>query len=504
MRGCCLLILLVGWYSILPAMQKHDAESIRLIELLDSGAVYLEQGNYTQALQQFNTCLQLSDKSKENHTREKVLAYFNIGNIHSVFSDFEHAYTHYLKGYQMCKTLNDPEMEFKFLNNMTGICCFMKKSNEAIKYNEIAKQLPLSNKYIQEYTYVLNKGYIAASMNDSDSALVNFRESIRLAEKYDLNAQFIAAPYSEIYLIYESAQQLDSAIYYLKKYNKIVEDNNFAYMIIDSYKNLMRVYTKKGDKEAALHYQDRYFQLSDSFMNLRDFYKIKNEQQAYETNLSDQEIQSLNFKLSAWQMILLFMGLVLLISMGFIFFIYKQKKKLQEAYQHLFDRNGELIQIERHYKNLLNSKKTEIGANLNTSAVEPNSKQSDSIDAEKKVQILNDINDIMETSDDFCNPTFSLSTLAKMVNSNTKYVSQIINETYGKNFRTFINEYRVKEARKRLMEEKYTNYTIQSISESVGYKSCTNFILAFKKVTGMTPSLYQKIAKNKKRSSEIQ
>jgi AraC-like DNA-binding protein len=90
-----------------------------------------------------------------------------------------------------------------------------------------------------------------------------------------------------------------------------------------------------------------------------------------------------------------------------------------------------------------------------------------------------------------------------MVNSNTKYVSQIINETYDKNFRTYINEYRVKEARKRLMEEKYGNYTIQGIAESVGYKSSTNFILAFKKTTGITPSLYQKLVKtDKSRSSE--
>ena len=87
--------------------------------------------------------------------------------------------------------------------------------------------------------------------------------------------------------------------------------------------------------------------------------------------------------------------------------------------------------------------------------------------------------------------------LARMTESNTNYVSQTINSTFGKNFRSFVNEYRIKVAMKRMMDnEHYGNYSIQGISESVGYKSASNFIAAFKKMTGMTPSLYQKISKS--------
>lgn len=268
-------------------------------------------------------------------------------------------------------------------------------------------------------------------------------------------------------------------------------------MIVDSYKNLMRVYTRKGDKEAVLHYQDLYFHLSDSLMNVRDFYKITNEQQTYETNQSDLKIQNLNIKLSTWQKIVLFTVLVLLVFLVFIYFIHKQKKNLQDAYQNLFERNKELIRIEKLQREQYIAKKSS-ESDQDKTVKDSAGKQSDIIDAELKKQILNRIIEVMETSEEFCNSEFSLNMLAKMVNSNTKYVSQIINETYGKNFRTFINEYRIKEARKRMMEEKYANLTIQSIAESVGYKSSTNFILAFKKTTGITPSIYQKLAKTDK------
>lgn len=103
----------------------------------------------------------------------------------------------------------------------------------------------------------------------------------------------------------------------------------------------------------------------------------------------------------------------------------------------------------------------------------------------------------MEDEETFCNPDFNLQTLARMTESNTNYVSQTINSTFGKNFRSFVNEYRIKVAMKRMMDnEHYGNYSIQGISESVGYKSASNFIAAFKKMTGMTPSLYQKISKS--------
>lgn len=112
--------------------------------------------------------------------------------------------------------------------------------------------------------------------------------------------------------------------------------------------------------------------------------------------------------------------------------------------------------------------------------------------------MLEAIDDIMQNTEEFCSIDFSLDKLAKMVNSNTTYVSQTINESYGKSFNTYVNEYRVREARKRLTDyEHYGNLTIKAISESVGYKSQTTFIKVFKEITGMTPSMFQKMSIDK-------
>ena len=54
----------------------------------------------------------------------------------------------------------------------------------------------------------------------------------------------------------------------------------------------------------------------------------------------------------------------------------------------------------------------------------------------------------------------------------------------------------IKEACKRMGDiEHYGNYTIEAISESVGFKSRSTFVTSFKRITGLTPSQYQRLAR---------
>ena len=114
-------------------------------------------------------------------------------------------------------------------------------------------------------------------------------------------------------------------------------------------------------------------------------------------------------------------------------------------------------------------------------------------DAEK--QLLSHINDVMSNMEAISSPDFSLQTLADMVGSNTSYVSRVINNSYHKNFKTLLNETRIREACHKLADrQQYEGYTMQVIYEAVGYRNASSFIRAFKKVYNMTPSEFQKLA----------
>ncbi len=73
---------------------------------------------------------------------------------------------------------------------------------------------------------------------------------------------------------------------------------------------------------------------------------------------------------------------------------------------------------------------------------------------------------------------------------------QVIHEKWGENFNSFLNSYRIKEACRRLGDiDHYGQLTIEAIATGVGFRSRTSFVTSFKRITGLTPSEYQRLAR---------
>lgn len=90
----------------------------------------------------------------------------------------------------------------------------------------------------------------------------------------------------------------------------------------------------------------------------------------------------------------------------------------------------------------------------------------------------------------YLEPDVSLSSISKMINKNVQKTSEVINQYSKLNFNDFINQYRIREAKKMLSSE--TRYTISTIAYDAGFSSLSSFNSAFKKFEGITPSLYRK------------
>ncbi|MEI7724968.1 MAG: hypothetical protein WCK09_07670, partial [Bacteroidota bacterium] len=80
-----------------------------------------------------------------------------------------------------------------------------------------------------------------------------------------------------------------------------------------------------------------------------------------------------------------------------------------------------------------------------------------------KSMYLQKLNSFMETRKPFLNPEITLESLANEISVNPRILSQIINETYKKNFKSYILEYRIKESMQILADSKYRNLTILEI-----------------------------------------
>ena len=108
---------------------------------------------------------------------------------------------------------------------------------------------------------------------------------------------------------------------------------------------------------------------------------------------------------------------------------------------------------------------------------------------ETRQEIMVKIKEIMADESIFCKDGFSLSDLAELCGSNMKYVSQVLNEDFGKTFNQLLNELRVSVARRRLLDtENYGHLTIEAIVRDIGFKSRSTFSKTFKRITGLSPS----------------
>jgi len=90
----------------------------------------------------------------------------------------------------------------------------------------------------------------------------------------------------------------------------------------------------------------------------------------------------------------------------------------------------------------------------------------------------------------YLNEKLSIDEVAEKLETNSKYLSQVINETHGQNFYTYINTYRVREAQRLLKDSKNQKYSIQGIARLAGFSSKSSFNEAFRRIIGMTPSQF--------------
>lgn len=113
-----------------------------------------------------------------------------------------------------------------------------------------------------------------------------------------------------------------------------------------------------------------------------------------------------------------------------------------------------------------------------------------SIPEEVAEKILSKLN-IFENEKKFTSLKLNLSSLAKDLDTNSNYLSKVINHQKGVNFSQYINELRINYALKLLdTDTKIRKYSIKGIAEEVGYKNAESFSNAFYKKTGLKPSYY--------------
>ena len=171
--------------------------------------------------------------------------------------------------------------------------------------------------------------------------------------------------------------------------------------------------------------------------------------------------------------------LLTLILIGSIYFYKLKVKRIQKRVETVLQKVI-VLENEQEKQNEIKSKST------TTSSI------SEKVTDKKAALLLEKLTQF-EKREEYLSLNCSLSYVADKLESNTSYVSNVINNYKRKTFKVYIIELRINTALLRLKkDEKLRSYTIKAIAEEFGFKRQETFSKAFKSQTGIYPSQYLK------------
>lgn len=100
------------------------------------------------------------------------------------------------------------------------------------------------------------------------------------------------------------------------------------------------------------------------------------------------------------------------------------------------------------------------------------------------------LEDLMTEKNIYRDDEINLADTAISLGITHHQLSQLLNERLGMNFNTYINSYRIEEAKKLLIAN--PDRTVLTIAYEVGFNSKSSFYESFTKITGITPVEYRK------------
>ena len=265
----------------------------------------------------------------------------------------------------------------------------------------------------------------------------------------------------------------EEAISCLQQVKQIAINHGMQSELIDNYKAMAQVYVGMGNRQMAEQLDYKYLKARDEFIHK-----------------SHAEMLEKSRFLDEMSQLLLMVCLITAIILIALLLLVRSNIKQRNYIRHLYEKNVQLLDVK-------------VAADQPASHAvdkqeESAPKYQSQLDQESKDRLFERINHVMDDITIICKPDFSLQQLATLVGSNYKYVSQVVNERYGKSFKQVLNEQRVREACRILNEPNQSAHlTIEAIAANLGFNSRSNFTVTFKRITGISPSDFMKMAKEK-------
>lgn len=468
--------------TIFAAKLSGNTDLISDAYLRKGVVYYFNYKKYQSALQEYLKAYEYSKNSQNDFLKNAIL--YHMGVVKSYLGYDQEALIHFKKTqshFQLKSTekvhpniiFNNKRGYYNSLHQM--IVSYRKLSNyKAVdSLLGIGFQQTKNNKdFQQEYGYFLKeKGIHEYQKKNYRNSLSLLYESIKPITNIN-DFAWATVVYFYIGKSYLGLQDYPNAILHFNKVDSVFQKHNFILPELrENYELLINYYKKDNELKKELYYTKQLLK-ADSVISKDFSYLASTIHKKYDTEALTEEKERLE-KATSWGIWIIVGLIILLIALTFALMIkYKNEKKIKANY---------IILEEK----ILNKSSTEIVTEkikIKSSAEEKSGLSN---------LIINDLLlklDNFEKKHEFIENGLTLNKLAIKFNTNSNYLSQVINEYKEVNFNRYLSELRINYITNKLYNDKvYLSYKIETLAEKCGIASRTNFSNLFQEINGIRP-----------------
>jgi len=522
----CLFLMIFSCYNTFILAQNLRKDPVPEIKAIDTKILEyksIASSNPAEAVKKLSDIKKYCEKIQYKKGAMEssvglVLIYYNEGNYKKTIEETQYV-EKYAQELQSFIYLSDVHRMRSNVYGETGLL------NESL--NELTKALPYADKIESQNLRFYRKALIYESFagiydknGDIKKQIFYRHKSISESEKMPkkdsrtINAKFtnIALQYASLGLVYDKLKIKDSANYYFEEALKIHENKKYdiyndkatllsdmakfhntnknylraislakraeifekqvsmPYIRRDIYYSLFNSYLETNKKDSSIYYLTRYSSLNDSLQAA----ERKTIMTPVNQIISDKDSEN---KSSIRYILVITAGtFTILILAGWIYWR-RKNNNIHKKYEEVIEK----INSRQRQEN--SSTEIQENTDIRLTAKIPDETTKILLYKLKK----------FEASEKYLRKEITLTWIANNLNTNPRYLSEIIKTHRDKNFTNYINELRINYIIKKLYENPvYREYKISYLAEECGYKTQRVFLTAFKNHTGFTPSYFVK------------
>lgn len=430
----------------------------------------------------------LTEYDSSHDSSRVIMTYVNLSGLLSQQYHLERAKSYCIKGLNIAKAYSD-QNEIRPLYSY----CLNALGDLFLKERAFSTADSLFKIAIQEWMYVGDSSLLIFPL--CNRAIANLKiGNVRCAHDFVNRASQIGEKSNDLLkqvvirgakgLVASAVGQNSQAEMDLIFAVKGSEELGIKDLCLDFYKGLAEVESRLGNYDKAYTASENYQSLNDSLKKVEAAFIAASVSEKVNNSELENKLNQLIERLKSRELLISFLFspyFILLITLLVLIYLFKEiYLRGQYKGRILMDNTfGQIPMVVTH-----RSKEAVKGF--------------DNSDAKEKGYVLKDVDLVLKdklektliASNLWCNSELNMIELADIMQTNTTYLSRLINRAYGVNFSTFINRYRVHEVCRLLKQGEANHQTIEALALRSGFKSRSSFHSAFKKEIGVTPTQF--------------